>query len=343
MNDRRFASCFEGSLRYDRATYQWCSSIQLDSLDMDIMAGSRIPKKAIRFSLRTLLLLTGLACVFLGTVVQRARNQRMSVKSIQELGGQVVYDFQQKVMDENSLVVAELRKTLRAKGDGKRRSMFAAHEEAHKASAAIPQSPNVPSWLRRLTGDEVFQQVVTVTFHFGLDDERLLSASDLRALSGFPNLETLSIIGPGIDDASVADFEALKSLKNLRLQGTDVTDAAVEIIASMTNLQSLVLADSYITDESMSLVSQLRNLEQLDLSGTIVGDDGIGEIQSLDKLKRLSIRHTAVTDAGLAHLSKLNALQFLDCGGTRTTTQAVFELENKLNLKDTNRTILPLP
>src|SRR5687767_3006090 len=53
------------------------------------------PRRWLRFSLRTLLVLLTVACVTLGLWVQRAERQRRAVAAIREMGGSVTYDFQE--------------------------------------------------------------------------------------------------------------------------------------------------------------------------------------------------------------------------------------------------------
>ena len=56
------------------------------------MAGMK--SRWFRFSLRTLLLLIAVLCVWLGIQVNAARRQREAVAAIQSAGGSVVYDYE---------------------------------------------------------------------------------------------------------------------------------------------------------------------------------------------------------------------------------------------------------
>ena len=80
------------------------------------------------FSLRTLFLALTALAVWLGVVVNRAREQREAVKAIEALGGYVIYDWQ-----------------LQPSPDG--------------GSAMKPDAkPTAPAWIRRVIGDDFFQE-----------------------------------------------------------------------------------------------------------------------------------------------------------------------------------------
>jgi Leucine-rich repeat (LRR) protein len=274
-------------------------------------------RRIFRFSLRTLLLFMVVVCVFFGTVMQRAQKQKHAVERVHDLGGYVTYDFQRTLMDKNRRVVDQNRKNL---------MMVITRANL----PAVPQNPTVPSWLRKLFGDDVFKRVVTVRFDIDSGHAQQFSASDLDVLRDLPNLDTLVIRGAAIIDESSAPLTALKNLEELGLQGTDVS--SIGFITSMTKLRTLSLAETCITDDGLIGISKLHGLEELDLSGTIVGDEGLQEISTLVNLRSLSISDTAVTDTGLAHLVNMNALRQLDCRATRTSDEAVSELGNRLNL-----------
>jgi len=86
---------------------------------------SKPRRRWFQFSLRTLLVLLTVLCVWLGVTVNRARKQREAVAAIEALGGYVRYEYQY--------------------GSG--------------------QEPPGPKWLRELIGEEYFVSVVYVVLH----------------------------------------------------------------------------------------------------------------------------------------------------------------------------------
>lgn len=88
----------------------------------------------LRFSLRTLLLLTAVVACWLGVQVNKARKQRAAVAAIWDAGGTVMYDWYRDWALQKS------------------ETPFAADE---------PPKPG-PDWLGNLIGNEYFQKVVGV-------------------------------------------------------------------------------------------------------------------------------------------------------------------------------------
>lgn len=86
------------------------------------------------FSLRTLFVLLTIGCVWLGWKCEQARTQREAVKAIEALGGTVYYDWQLQYLPNGQKIV---------KPGGK---------------------PNVPDWIRKIIGDDVFQTARVVAF-----------------------------------------------------------------------------------------------------------------------------------------------------------------------------------
>ena len=87
-----------------------------------------------QYSLRSFLILLTALAVWLGVVVNRAREQREAVKAIEAMGGVAIYDWQ---LEGPPL------------GDFIRNSK---------------KQPDGPAWLRGLIGDEFFQEVNLVLF-----------------------------------------------------------------------------------------------------------------------------------------------------------------------------------
>lgn len=163
-----------------------------------------MPMPRVRLTVRLLLVLVLVIGCFLGWLAQTARTQRLAVARIKQLGGSVLYDFQ------------------RVPG--------------------VPTNkmePRGPRWLRRLIGDERFQEVVQVNLT-GLD----LRGVNLACLEDFPELRALELTCAEIGDSGLAQLSRLK-LERLRV---------------------LWLADSGITDSGLPYLAAFHRLEVLDVS-----------------------------------------------------------------------------
>ena len=121
----------------------------------------------LRFTLRSLLLLTAVVACWLGVQVNKAHNQRVAVAAIYEMGGAVYYDWQgipnNGTMGE--FLVLDSRDTQR----------------------------RVPQKVRELVGEEYFQDVVHVGLSNAPVDRHLI-----RQLSNLPKLRTL-YVPAGVD------------------------------------------------------------------------------------------------------------------------------------------------
>jgi hypothetical protein len=106
-------------------------------------------RRHLTFSLRTLFILLTASAVWLGVVVNRARQQREAIKAIEALGGTVVYDWE-----------------------------LSSPSPADFDPDATPPGPD---WLRRLVGDEFFQDLGVVH----------LAGPQASALSAIPHLQRL--------------------------------------------------------------------------------------------------------------------------------------------------------
>src|SRR5947209_3607170 len=113
--------------------------------------GRAPPRRALRFSLRTLLVAVTLFCLWMGSVCNRANRQRRIVEAITANGGVVRYDT---VTDE----------------DGR---------DLPNAPA-----PAAPEWLRNLIGRDYFDTVLVVGIDYkkGVNDDSLALLADLPKL-----------------------------------------------------------------------------------------------------------------------------------------------------------------
>jgi hypothetical protein len=272
-----------------------------DNVAMQVESPHAEPPKRKRrwfqFSLRTLLIgvtLLAAACSWFGGKMERARRQRAAVDCIGKHGGSVVYDYQ---LDELGNV---------------------------RSDAAPPQ----PSWLRSLSGDDIFTSVVDVTFDQSTTD------AGLPHLTGFDQLLELCLDDANITDAGMENLKALEYLRVLRLCGTKITNAGLESLKGLTQLERLTLSGTKITDSGLKSLSGMQQLHQLELERTLVTDAGLEYLKGLASLQSLDLWDTQVTDAGLMKLSRLTNLQSLYLGGTRVTNIGLEHLMRLKRLQD---------
>ncbi len=284
-----------------------------------------------RYTVRlwVLMLLVAVAGLALGWRVNRAHAQARAVARIKEAGGRVWYDY-------------ELDGNLQPKANA---------------------SPWAPDWLRRMLGDEYFQEAISVSFFEQTTDDTLASVEDLDRLIEFnlaaagnntklteaglahlrrlKNLRIVRIGDARVNDAALGDLARLPQLQELFLLHTDgITDTGWANLAKMTELRDLVLGSTGITASATRHLASLTKLRSLDVFANPITDAGLPWLEDLKALHKLSLSETGITDAGLSHLAGLTGLQDLDLSNNRVSDNGLRHLGalrqlRTLNLDDT--------
>jgi internalin A len=192
-------------------------------------------------SLRGLLLLVLVIAVWLGWIVQKARQQREAVAALQKLGGFVHYDWE---FVDGPVKVP-------------RGNLIWKPTWGILTPAKRPWAPN---WLRLALGDEYFQSIVHVSLY--VDISKMTDAS-LEAIGRLTKLEELRIGGAGISDRGLAHLKGLTRLKHLSLGGGNlqISDAGLSFLKGMRELEDLDLAGWHFSDEGLAELRELKNLK----------------------------------------------------------------------------------
>jgi Leucine Rich repeat len=223
-----------------------------------------------QFSLRTMMVVVTLLCVWMGITAHRANRQRRAVERLTSHGDGISYDYQ---TDEHGSFMLPVN--------------------------APPPSPPGPTWLRRLIGVDYFVTVVGADMYVkGAGDDSIGDLSDL------PQLRFLGVHGPGVTGSDLARLSKLPQLRDLGLYDNSIMDSDWEFVGQLTHLKGLVLGGSNVTDTSLERIAGLDDLEELRMVGCPITDIGIQHIKRLRHLKFLDIRGTGVTDAGAADLKR---------------------------------------
>jgi hypothetical protein len=147
------------------------------------------------------------------------------------------------------------------------------HHEVDSKGDRIPDAPLPgPTWLRSLIGDHAFLRLRFVGTY--TSDE-----NDLRLMSEFPSIETLSL-------------------------DEQVNDKDMRFVAPLRNLKKLELSSPYLSDHGIKNLSGLHKLEELTIGHARLTDDGLKQLGSLKNLKELVLIQTQVTAEGMAWLRK---------------------------------------
>ncbi len=277
-------------------------------------------RRRLRYSMRTLLVLVTVLCIWLGFVVSRAQRQRRTVEKIRRSDphSTAYYDYQKE----------------------------------------DPAALRGPEWLRRWLGDDYFQHVVSVSIYLSHGDvtpddlanlpelkqlfsvrmpltddgmrtiarlqklEWLAIYSDeftdrgLEQLSSLTELEYLSVSSDQITGEGLLPLAALPNLRMLTLRSNSISPRGLETVAQLANLETLHINSDSLTDECLEALSGMKGLTGLLITGKNgaanappgVTDEGLRHIARLSNLEGLSINSPGITDAGLAHLAALRKL-----------------------------------
>jgi hypothetical protein len=270
-----------------------------------MIAIPKIRRSWFQYSLRSLFILTlfvAIACSFLAVKMRKAENQAYAVKSLRELGWVMLYDYQVVAMRCN------------------------------------PPKPNPtpygPAWMRRLFGDDFFNNAVYAN---GFAD------AHAEYLDNLPKLEFLflhaheggSSIGKtpptnAIFDDALQHVKKLTQLKILQLDHLGISDAGLENLAGLTQLERLDLVTPNITGDGLKYLTGLTRLGQLRLYAPKVTDAKIKNLAALTSLKELALHTPNVTDDGLEHLKTLKQLKDLDVFKTKISKAGVEKLSQAL-------------
>ncbi|WP_165247203.1 leucine-rich repeat domain-containing protein [Paludisphaera soli] len=226
-------------------------------------------------------------------------------------------------------------------------------------------TPPAPTWLRRLLGDEFFQEVDSVTVVGPATEDELAPLHDfgrlrslyIRDTSGIGdgsallrdlrNLESLQLLNPGVQDSWLVHLPSLTNLRHLDLGGTSVTDDGLARLARLVDLEYLVVTGegrmapgrprievNRVTDAGLAHLAGLHRLKVLKISQA----PGVADLARLDPrtnltaLRTLDLRDTGLTDEGLASLAGMPSLAVLTLASTSITDAGLKHLAGSTGL-----------
>jgi hypothetical protein len=234
---------------------------------------------------------------------------------------------------------------------------WAYHDHAVSPTGLLfDTEPRVPSAIRRVLGDDLFQTVVEVNLVSHVDEDgrfyrgqvpndalmpSIARLEDLRKLTlhrgqardvslgqirSLKHLEELALEQTKLSDAGVAHLRGLKSLKRLRIQSDaysdpSITDRSLEVIGSLPALEELTIVGRRFSDDGLKHLAKLPRLRKLSLGcyDARISDRGLATLSRIRTLETLALPLARVSDQGLAHLRALPRLRELGCEGTSLT------------------------
>jgi len=202
-----------------------------------------------QFSLRTLLLFVavlGALSAWTALQVRRASDREKVVKTIEELGGFVLYDYE---FDSSG---------------------------AFRVGARL----EVPQFLQNSLGVHVFTDVVQVIVAEDNFGRTSMTDSAMQELTNLRHLRVLMVShSQGVTDEGLMHLAQLRELEELDLSGSSITDAGLARLSRCTGIQQLILMRTRITDAGLCHLFPLEQLRKLNLLGTDVTSAGVKRLQ----------------------------------------------------------------
>jgi hypothetical protein len=225
------------------------------------------PRRWLRFSLGSLLVVMTVLCIALAVLFNRARRQERAVRAIEAAGGYVQFDYHERYGEDNPLL-------------------------SDLSGAPIPG----PVWLRRLVGDELFRTPKRVSFYAfaapGVEDAVLK-----EHLTGVSTAELLDIHSDQVTDAALPYIGAMPRVNDLSLAAGQVTDEGLQHLTGLTQLNLLWLDCPQVTDDGVARLTELDELVDLTLQSPRLTPAGIRQLSGLRNLESFtSLRHDQSID-----------------------------------------------
>jgi Leucine Rich repeat len=259
-------------------------------------------------SIRVLMLIVLIISVLLAWQVNKAREQREAVEAVQRYGGWSHYDY-----------------------------------EFVNGKLTAGRSPWAPSWLRKMLGDEFFQNVRHVSLVYDDSTGRRFGNTNiqpcdylLRKISKLSGLKQLLLTDTQTTDEGLRYIGKMTDLEELWIWSpTSITDAGVTHLTSLNNLKIIHINHSHITNKSLVFLSSLPKIEELSLEQNHFSDEGLVRLHGKERLKRLYIGlgDVQITDEGIAHLKNFEKLEVLDIQNSKVTARGLEQLKGHPNLK----------
>jgi hypothetical protein len=251
-------------------------------------------RRYLRFSMRTLLVLMTLLSLWLGYHAKRATDQRAAVRMIRKLGGSVMYDYQ-----------------------------FAARQAGFQGTA----QPGGWLWLRRLIGDEYFQNVISVYL-----DRTQVTDDDLILIGRLKEVTLISLGSTRISDAGLEHLRGLPLLHNLNISDTRITAAGLRVLQDPPSLDMLNLNNlKTVDDRALEYVRGLTKLQWLDLGGTSIGPSAPSRLSDLEYLSWLSLERTKVDDSSIPALVQLSYRVHLNLEEAQISGRGLLSIDGEIS------------
>jgi internalin A len=172
--------------------------------------------------------------------------------------------------------------------------------------------------------DAILQQLkemkalVLAKDHVFLTGDCVVTAKDLKLLSGMTALRRLEFNGPKVADGALAELPSLRQVVKLDL-GSSGVDGDMKYVAQMKQLKSLSLMFARISGKGIKELAPLSGLEELLLNAVHLSDADMKEIAKFKNLRVLNLNTVPISGDGLKALAGLAEMEDLNLAGIPLT------------------------
>ena len=288
----------------------------------------------LQFSLRSLFLALTVAGIWLGVVVNSARQQREAVSALRKRHWRFRYDHETASRMPRWLqerIGVDLFSNVVEGRDGNWPGRLTNGDLSHLSALRHLKS------LHLNLNSEVSETSVASLGKLSELVELILwgdvSKDALRHIVKLPNLRRLSLSDSRItvseSDTNREWGEApfrrqnLPSLRQLEMLRTSGAEIALAELGALPQLRSADLRKCNLTDDALVLLAGWRSIEELDLSNNPLGDQGLVHLRSLTTLTSLRLDYTDVSNKCLDHVAPLANLKLFTVQRTWVTADAI--------------------
>ena len=289
------------------------------------MANASTPisqRRGLRFTLRTLLIVTcasSLVLGWLGSLLVRRLPLRPN-PTIARL-----YSLDGRLLDRGGLLFGQ-------------RSLADSEWWSLPKEGSLAEFPGVSLGKANLTDNDLRVLAnLPGLWSLVIKDGSGVTDNGLAHLAGAARLKNLSLCNTSITATGLSRLPAREHIEVLRLGGLSVNDAALANLCELTNLRTLwIRGSTSVTDNGLAHLANLERLQSLYLYQTAVTDRGLLHLSGLTQLRDLTLREAGVSDAGMEHLAGLVELRALSLGETNVGDAGVAWLVHLENLGHLN-------
>jgi hypothetical protein len=223
-------------------------------------------RRWLRISLRTFLLLITVFCVWIGVLANRAREQKLAVEKLKQLGTVHV-----SYTDEfDGMLVIKEPARFKWLTDLLGRDLFYSVNSFHIKGGSISNNDMIHF--------KALPHLVMLSFA----DCKGVTDDGLKHLAQLTKLRQFSLDGSNINGSGFRYLSQLKSLKVLGMMRTDLNDEGAKNLSLFSNLESLSLTDTQITDEGLKSLESSTSLKSVFLLRIVRDPSGTMSVRHVE-------------------------------------------------------------